>query len=82
MKESLLYPRKQTFCERTELVCYVPIADIDLTRSVRALARQDILVCVIEQEQFRRQARICGPGDIEQAHVADELVETAQLEAC
>ena len=25
---------------------------------------------------------ICGPGDIEQAHVADEFVETAQLDAC
>ena len=25
---------------------------------------------------------ICGPGDIEQAHTADEFVATAQLEAC
>ena len=25
---------------------------------------------------------ICGPGDIEQAHVADEFVVTAQLDAC
>jgi len=25
---------------------------------------------------------ICGPGDVEQAHVADEFVETAQLDAC
>ena len=25
---------------------------------------------------------ICGPGDAEQAHVADEFVETAQLDAC
>jgi acetylornithine deacetylase len=25
---------------------------------------------------------ICGPGDIEQAHAADEFVTTAQLEAC
>ena len=27
-------------------------------------------------------AVICGPGDIEQAHVADEFVVTAQLDAC
>jgi len=25
---------------------------------------------------------ICGPGDIEQAHAADEFVTTAQLDAC
>jgi len=25
---------------------------------------------------------ICGPGDVEQAHVADEFVETAQIDAC
>jgi acetylornithine deacetylase len=25
---------------------------------------------------------ICGPGDIEQAHAADEFVATAQLDAC
>ena len=27
-------------------------------------------------------AVICGPGDIEQAHAADEFVTVAQLEAC
>jgi acetylornithine deacetylase len=27
-------------------------------------------------------AVICGPGDIEQAHAADEFVTTAQLDAC
>ena len=25
---------------------------------------------------------ICGPGDIAQAHTADEWIETAELEAC
>jgi acetylornithine deacetylase len=25
---------------------------------------------------------ICGPGDIEQAHAADEFVTVAQLDAC
>ena len=25
---------------------------------------------------------VCGPGDIEQAHTADEFVATAQLDAC
>jgi acetylornithine deacetylase len=25
---------------------------------------------------------ICGPGDIEQAHAADEFVSIGQLEAC
>jgi acetylornithine deacetylase len=25
---------------------------------------------------------ICGPGDIEQAHVADEFVESSQLDGC
>jgi len=25
---------------------------------------------------------ICGPSDIEQAHVADEFVEAAELDAC
>jgi acetylornithine deacetylase len=25
---------------------------------------------------------ICGPGDIEQAHAADEFVAVAQLDAC
>jgi acetylornithine deacetylase len=25
---------------------------------------------------------ICGPGDIAQAHAADEFVMTAQLDAC
>ena len=25
---------------------------------------------------------VCGPGDIAQAHTADEWVETSQVEAC
>ena len=25
---------------------------------------------------------VCGPGDIAQAHVADEWIEVAQLQAC
>jgi acetylornithine deacetylase len=25
---------------------------------------------------------ICGPGDIEQAHMADEFVESSQLDGC
>jgi acetylornithine deacetylase len=33
-------------------------------------------------EQAGCPAVICGPGDIAQAHAADEFVSIAQLEAC
>lgn len=59
-----------------------------VTRLARALTGDDGTTKVsygTEGGQFQNAgipAVICGPGHIEQAHRADEFIETAQLDAC